>query len=668
MELNEARLRAQYLREELEQHNHNYYVLNNPTISDFEYDKLLAELAGIEKQYPELQAPDSPTLRVGSDILEQFVQIPHKYPMMSLSNTYSESEIEDFDKRIRKEIDEDFEYVCELKFDGTAISLTYIDGILAYAVTRGDGERGDDVTANVRTIRAIPLRLKGNDYPKEFEIRGEIFMPLASFNRLNEERLDIGESPFANPRNAAAGTLKLLDSNEVSKRGLDCFLYFMLGDNLPFDKHYENLEKAKSWGFKISDHMHKCSNLTEVFEFIHFWDKERKNLPYDTDGAVIKLNDYNLQRRMGATAKSPRWAIAFKFKTEQAITRLLSVDFQVGRTGAITPVANLQPVQLAGTTVKRASLHNADQIELLDVRIGDAVMVEKGGEIIPKIVGVDLSQRPADSQPFQYITHCPECGTLLVKDFGEAKHYCPNETGCPPQIVGRIEHFISRKAMNIDGIGSEKVEQFYKEHLIANPADLYDLKAEQLVNLERMGKRSADNIIKGIAKSKEMPYSRVLFAIGIRFVGETTAKKIADAFPSIDKLQQADLGELLQVDEIGERIAQSVIEYFANEKNMEMVNCLRVAGLNFEQSASEKKQLSDKLSGKSIVVSGSFTRWSRDDLKLLIEQHGGKNLSAISSNVDYLLAGDKIGPAKLQKAEKLKINIISEDEFVEMIS
>ncbi|MDR1056364.1 MAG: NAD-dependent DNA ligase LigA [Prevotellaceae bacterium] len=668
MELNEATTRAQYLRDQLNQHNYNYYVFNNPIISDFEYDKLLTELTDLEKQYPQLQTPDSPTLRVGSDILEQFVQIPHNYPMLSLSNTYSETEILDFDHRIRKEINGDIEYVCELKFDGAAISLTYIDGVLAYAVTRGDGEQGDDVTANVRTIKAIPLRLKGNDYPKEFEMRGEIFMPHTSFKRLNEERIDIGESPFANPRNAAAGTLKLLDPKEVAKRSLDCFLYYILGENLPYEKQYENLEKARTWGFKVSDHMRKCKDLNEVFSFIRYWDTERKNLPYDTDGAVIKLNDYVLQRRMGTTAKSPRWAIAYKFKAEQAVTRLLSVDFQVGRTGVITPVANLQPVQLAGTTVKRASLHNADQIELLDARIGDAVIVEKGGEIIPKIVGIDLVQRPVNSATFEYITHCPECGTLLIKDVGEAKHYCPNETGCPPQIIGKIEHFISRKAMNIDGIGSEKVDQFYKQHLINNPADLYDLKVEQLVNLERMGKRSANNIIKGIEKSKNVLYSRVLFALGIRFVGETTAKKLAEAFPSIDKLKNAGIEDLLQVGEIGERIAQSVVDYFSNKEYMTMLSRLRSAGLQFEQAGSEKNRLSDKLESIHIVISGNFTRWSREDLKTLIEQHGGKNLSTMSSNVNYLLAGDKIGPAKLQKAEKLGVKIIGENEFIDMIS
>ena len=667
MELNKATTRAQFLREQLEHHNFNYYVLNTPTISDFEYDKLLAELTDIERKYPHLQTPDSPTLRVGSDILDEFAQISHKYSMLSLANTYSESEVEDFDRRIRKEIDGDFEYVCELKFDGTAISLTYIDGILAYAVTRGDGEKGDDVTANVRTIKSIPLRLKGNDYPKEFEMRGEIYMPLSSFERLNEERADIGEQPFANPRNAAAGTLKLLDSNEVAKRGLDCFLYYMLGDDLPYGNHYENLEKARSWGFRVSEYMSKCRDLAEIFNFIHHWDTERKNLAYDTDGAVIKLNDYHLQRRLGSTSKSPRWAIAYKFKAEQVITRILSIDFQVGRTGAITPVANLQPIQLAGTTVKRASLHNADQIELLDVRINDMVMVEKGGEIIPKIVGVDLGQRQTDSKQFEYITHCPECGTILIKDVGEAKHYCPNEMGCPPQIIGKIEHFISRKAMNIDGIGSEKVELFYKQHLLNNIADLYDLKAEQLVDLERMGKRSADNIIKGIEKSKEIPYSRLLFALGIRFVGETTAKKLAEDFPSMDKLQQASIDDLLQVGEVGGSIAQSVIDYFANNKNQDIVNRLRLAGLKFEQEKDERNKLSDKLANVNIVVSGSFTRWSRDELKTIIEQHGGKNLSAISSNVNYLLAGDKIGPAKLKKAEKLGLKIINENDFVQMI-
>ncbi|MDR1594614.1 MAG: NAD-dependent DNA ligase LigA [Prevotellaceae bacterium] len=660
--------RVNFLRKELDRLNHEYYVLNNPTVDDFVYDRLMAELAELEKQNPELQSPESPTIRVGSDITKEFVQVRHKYPMLSLSNTYSKEEIEEFDARIRKETGTDnIDYVCELKFDGTAIGLTYKNGTLAQAVTRGDGEQGDDVTANVRTIRSVPLKLQGTDYPAEFEIRGEVVMPLSSFNRLNKEREEKNQTPFANPRNAAAGTLKMQDSAEVAKRGLDCCLYFLLSDNLPFDAHFDNLQKAASWGFKISPNMQKCSSIDDILKFLDYWDIERKNLPYDTDGAVIKVNSLTLQNEMGLRAKSPRWAVAYKFKAEQAYTPLISIDYQVGRTGAITPVANLQPVQLAGTTVKRASLHNAEQIELHDIRIGDTVIVEKGGEIIPKIVGVDKSKRPEDSVPLVYVTVCPVCGTTLVKPMGEAKHYCPNESGCSPQILGKIEHFVSRRAMNIEGIGEETADLMFEEGLIQNIADIYDLTKDKIVRLERMGSRSADNIIEGINKSKETPFTRALYALGIRYVGETTAKKIAMAFRSLDAIRNASLDNLLQVDEVGDRIAQSIIQYFADDNNIAIVERLKAAGLKFEVEIGDNEILSDKLQGKSIVVSGNFSR-PRDELKQLIERHGGKNASGVTSNTDYLIAGDKMGPAKLQKAEKLGIKIISENEFMEIIN
>ena len=669
MTFEEAKIRAEQLRGAIEKHNHSYYVLALPTISDFEYDLLLKELIDIEALYPELQTSDSPTQRVGSDLDNEFIQVRHKYPMMSLSNTYSESELTEFDQRIRKLAgDTPIEYVCELKFDGTAIGITYKNGILVQAVTRGDGEKGDDVTANVRTIKSIPLKLHGKDYPSEFEVRGEIFMPHTSFQRLNKERIEAGDTPFANPRNAAAGTLKLLNSSEVAKRGLDCFIYHMLGDSLPHQSHYENLQKAKEWGLKVSDHARRCGSLEEVFGFIHYWDEERKNLPYDTDGVVLKVNTYSLQRQLGFTSKSPRWATAYKFKPEQAVTQLLSVDFQVGRTGAITPVANLEPVALAGTTVKRASLHNADQIELLDIRINDWVVVEKGGEIIPKIVGVNKSKRLPDSEAFRYITSCPVCGTPLVKDEGEAKHYCPNDTGCTPQIIGRIEHFISRKAMNIDGLGAETVDMLYSKDLIKNMADLYELRKEQLEVLDRMGSKSAENIVAGIEQSKNVPFQRVLFAIGIRFVGETTAKKLAEALKSLDNICQASREELLEVDEIGEKIADSIVAFFKKPKNIELIDRLKKAGLQFSLSEDETRLLSDKLSGLSIVISGNFTQHSRDELKQLIEKHGGKNSSGVSFNTSYLLAGDKIGPAKLQKAEKLGVKIISEEDFLNLIA
>ncbi|MDR2423317.1 MAG: NAD-dependent DNA ligase LigA [Prevotellaceae bacterium] len=659
--------RIDYLRKELERLNYEYYVLNSPTVDDIEYDRLMSELVELEQQYPERQSPDSPSARVGSDISKEFVQVKHQYPMLSLSNTYSTAEIEDFDQRIKKDTGIDaIEYVCELKFDGTAIGLRYRNGLLVQAITRGDGEQGDDVTANVRTIRTIPLRLQGNNYPDEFEIRGEIFMPLASFERLNKERQERNLTPFANPRNAAAGTLKMQNSAEVAKRGLDCFLYFLLGDNLPADNHFDSLQNAADWGFKISADMKKCGNLNEVMDFLRHWDSARKNLPYDTDGAVIKVNSYSIQNEMGLRAKSPRWAVAYKFKAEQAKTPLLSIDYQVGRTGAITPVANLQPVQLAGTTVKRASLHNAEQIELHDIRVGDTVIVEKGGEIIPKITGVDKTARPDNSRPLTYITHCPVCGVALIRPEGEAKHYCPNELGCPPQILGKIEHFVSRRAMNIEGIGEEIASLMFEHGLIQNIADLYDLREEQIAALERMGKRSAKNIVEGVERSKQTPFPRVLYALGIRYVGETTAKKIASAFRSLDAIRQANLASLLEVDEVGERIAKSIIDYFADQRNIETIDRLRKAGVKMEIDEEEIPPASNILQGKNIVVSGNFSR-SRDEMKRLIEQHGGKNSSSVSSNTDYLVAGDKMGPAKRQKAEILGIKIIDENEFIKLI-
>jgi DNA ligase (NAD+) len=660
--------RIKFLRKELDRLNYEYYVLNNPAVDDFVYDRLMSELLELEKQNPELQSPESPTVRVGSDITKEFVQVKHKYPMLSLSNTYSKEEIEEFDAKIKKETETDsVEYVCELKFDGTAICLIYKNGILSQAVTRGDGEQGDDVTANIRTIRSIPLKLQGMDYPEEFEIRGEVLMPFSSFNRLNSEREEKNQTPFANPRNAAAGTLKMQDSAEVAKRGLDCCLYFLLGENLPFDTHFDNMQKAASWGFKVSPNMQKCYSIDDILNFLNHWDTARKKLPYDTDGAVIKVNSLILQNEMGMRAKSPRWAVAYKFKAEQAYTPVLSIDYQVGRTGAITPVANLRPVQLAGTTVKRASLHNAEQIELHDIRIGDTVIVEKGGEIIPKIVGVDKTKRPENSEPLIYATICPVCGTELIKPAGEAKHYCPNDSGCSPQILGKIEHFISRRAMNIEGIGVETADLMFEENLIQNIADIYDLTKDRIIRLERMGSRSADNIIEGIGKSKDVPFPRVLYALGIRYVGETTAKKIALTFRSLDAIRNASLDELLQVDEVGERIAQSVNQYFSDSNNIAIIERLKTAGLKFEIEIDDNEVLSDRLQGKNIVVSGNFSH-QRDELKQLIERHGGKNSSGVTSNTDYLIAGYKMGPVKLQKAQKLGVKIISEKEFLQMIN
>ncbi len=656
------------LREELNRHNYLYYILSKPEISDFEFDKLLKNLSELESKYPEFSDPNSPTKRVGSDLTGAFVQVTHKYPMLSLANTYSEEELRDFDARVVKGIGESPVYVCELKYDGTAIGLIYKNGKLFQAVTRGDGVAGDDVTANVRTIKTIPLALRGNDYPSEFEMRGEIFMPRKVFDDINLQREEDGDVPFANPRNAAAGTLKQLDPSIVAQRKLDCYLYYVLGENLPFSTHYDNLQKAKEWGFKISDNTKLCKNLDEVFKFINYWDVQRKKLPYDTDGAVLKVNSYQHQRTLGFTAKIPRWAIAYKYKAEQVVTRLLSVDFQVGRTGAVTPVANLEPVKLAGSKVKRASLHNADQMELLDIRIGDMVKVEKGGEIIPKIVGVDTTQRTLFSTPFSFIRNCPECDTELVKPEGEARHFCPNQVGCPPQIKGKIEHFISRKALNIDGLGEETVELLFAKGLVKDIADLFSLKKEQLLKLERFAEKSADNAIKSIEESKKIPFPRVLYGIGIRYVGETTARKIALHFGSIEQIETATIEQLLEVEEVGDRIAQSIVEYFSNPININLIERLKIAGLQFWVDETLNQKISSKLIGLSIVISGTFSRISRDELKELILKHGGKNVSSVSSSTSMLVAGDKIGPAKLEKAQKLGVRIVSEDEFFQMIN
>ena len=665
MENNEQILsEIESLREQLNYHNHKYYVENSPEITDFEFDTLMRRLMDLEAEYPQYADPLSPTVRVGSDRTSEFNSVQHRYPMLSLSNTYSIEELTAFIERIEREWGAT-EYVCELKFDGTAISLTYEKGRLERAVTRGDGTMGDDVTTNVKTIRSIPLVLSGSGYPDLFEIRGEIFMPYNSFDRLNAEREVAGEQLFANPRNAAAGTLKQQQSAVVAHRGLDCTLYQMAGDNLPFKNHIENLEAARSWGFKVSEYMTLCRGAAEVIAYINHWDEARKSLPYPTDGVVIKVNDFNLRSKLGFTAKSPRWAVAYKFKAESALTTLLSVDFQVGRTGAITPVANLEPVLLAGTTVKRATLHNAEQISALDIRIGDKVYVEKGGEIIPKITEVELSERTADSRPFEYIDHCPECGAELVRYEGEAKHYCPNQSGCRPQIIGRIIHFIRRKAMDIDGLGNETVELLFENGLIGNIADIYTLRANDLAVLPRLGEKSADNIISSIERSKSVPFARVLFGLGIRFVGETTAKYLAAHFKSIDAVIAADKVSLMESDEVGEKIADAIIDYFADPANIEIIERLKEAGLQFE--AEQSVRHSDTLEGKNIVISGKFINHSREELKAMIEAHGGKNQSGVNANTDFIVAGENMGPAKLQKAEKLGVKILSESEFIELI-
>ena len=663
-----AKEKIDRLRADLHRHNYNYYVLNAPEISDKEFDDMMRELQNLEQAYPEYADENSPTMRVGSDLNKDFVQVAHKYPMLSLGNTYSESEVTDFYNRVKESLNEDFEICCELKYDGTSISLTYENGRLLRAVTRGDGEKGDDVTDNVKTIRSIPLVLHHGNYPQSFEIRGEILMPWESFEALNRER-ELREEPlFANPRNAASGTLKSQNSAVVAARKLDAYLYYLLGEDLPCDGHYENLQTAKTWGFKISDHMKKAQTLQDIFDYINYWDTERKNLPVATDGIVLKVNSLKQQRNLGYTAKSPRWAITYKFQAERALTRLNKVSYQVGRTGAITPVANLDPVQLSGTVVRRASLHNADIIKGLDLHIGDMVYVEKGGEIIPKITGVAKEMRDGNlGEKVVFITHCPECGSKLIRYEGEAAHYCPHETACPPQIKGKIEHFISRKAMNIDGLGPETVDLFYQQGLIKDVSDLYLLKVEDIERLERMGRKSAENIVKSIEQSKSVPYERVLFALGIRFVGETVAKRLSRFATDITELYQAETDALTEVDDIGEKIAQSVVSYFRNPQNKALVERLRHIGLQMKQNAEELAGKTDKLAGQNVVISGVFTHHSRDEYKALIEKHGGKNTGSISGKTSFILAGESMGPAKLEKARKLGIRIVNEDEFLQMI-
>lgn len=652
------------LRTELHEHNHRYYVENNPQISDYEFDQKMRELQELEARYPDMYDANSPTQRVGSDLNNEFVQVEHKYPMLSLSNTYSEEEVADFYNSVRKGLNgEDFEICCELKYDGLSISLTYENGVLVRGVTRGDGVRGDDVTANVRTIRTIPLVLKGSNIPSSFEIRGEILMPWAVFDSLNAKREKAGEPTFANPRNAASGTLKSINSSVVAERQLDAYLYYVLGESLPCDGHYENLMEAERWGFKISKGMVKAKSLDEVCAFIKYWDTERKNLPVATDGIVIKVNSLRQQRLLGFTAKSPRWAIAYKFKAERASTVLQSVTFQVGRTGAVTPVANMSPVQLAGTIVKRATLNNEDFIKSMDLHIGDSVYVEKGGEIIPKIVGVDMEQRPENAEKVKFITHCPECGTELIRYDGEAAYYCPNDSGCPPQIKGRIEHFISRKAMNIDSLGPETIDDYFRHKLIRNVADLYQIDVRQ-INGNGSRQKSAQKIVNSISESRNVPFERVVFALGIRFVGDVSAKVIARHFRNIDALMSATPEELTEIDGIGDVIANSVTAYFANPANREIVERLRSYGLSMSVSDEQQMQSSDKLSGMNVVISGVFRHHSRDDYKRMIELHGGKNVSSISSKTSFILAGENMGPSKLQKAKTLGVSIMSEDEFL----
>ncbi len=653
------------LREQIDLHNYEYYTLDRPTISDFEFDQKLKKLQELEDQYPEYFDENSPTQRVGGAITKNFETVVHQHRMYSLENSYSKEDLVEWENRIQRILgDVPIEYVCELKYDGASISITYENGKLVRAVTRGDGFQGDEVTANVKTIRSVPLLLKGN-YPEKFDIRGEIILPFAGFEKMNQALIDIGEEPYSNPRNTASGSLKLQDSAEVAKRPLDCLLYYVIGERLPFETQFESLEAARSFGFKVPKEARLVKNLDGVFEYINYWDTHRHDLPYETDGVVVKVNNFNHQQELGYTAKSPRWAMAYKFKSEQATSRLLSIAYQVGRTGAITPVANLEPVQLAGTIVKRASLHNADQIAKLDIRVGDEVFVEKGGEIIPKIISV--AKRGNEKFPTLYITHCPECNTELIRKEGEAQHYCPNFYGCPPQIIGRIEHFISRKAMDIEGLGGETVALLYKNGLIENYADLYTLKVEQILPLERMAQKSAENLVSGVENSKLIPFERVLFALGIRYVGETVAKKLAKHYQNIDALQQASFMDLVMVDEIGERIAQSVIDFFANQKNQQIIERLKSYGVRFELDEAPEK-LSDKLVGKIFVVSGVFAKFSRDELKKAIEDNGGKVGSSISAKTNFVVAGDNMGPAKLEKATKLGVPIISEDDFVGMLA
>ncbi len=657
----------QNLRKKLNEHNYNYYVLDNPTISDYEFDQKLKELQLLENQHPEYYDANSPSVRVGGEITKNFPTVTHEFRMYSLDNSYSKEELEEWEKRILKNLGENnVSFVCELKYDGASIDLTYEKGILVQALTRGDGIQGDNITTNVKTIKSIPLVLKGNDFPERFHIRGEIIILKEGFEKMNAERIAEGEDPFMNPRNTASGSLKLQDSSEVAKRPLDCLLYYLVGDSLPISTQFEGLEKAREWGFKVPSQSQVCHNTQEVMDFINYWNKHRHELPYETDGVVIKVNNLQQQQELGYTAKSPRWAIAYKFKAEQVTTKLSSISYQVGRTGAITPVANLEPVLLAGTVVRRASLHNADQIAKLDLHIGDSVFVEKGGEIIPKIVGVNIDERLENSAPVLYITHCPECETKLIRNEGEAQHYCPNSYGCPPQITGKIQHFISRKAMDIEGIGQETVELMFRSGLIKNYADLYELQLNEISKLERMGERSAENIIIGVNKSKQVPFERVLFALGIRFVGETVAKKLARTFLSIDNLQKATFEELLQIDEIGERIAQSVIEFFADEQNQKIIERLKSYGLQTQIIRNENEH-SDKLKGITFVVSGVFEKFSREQLKNMMENNGAKVASSISSKTNYIVAGENMGPSKLEKAQKLNIPIISELDFEKML-
>lgn len=662
-----ARERILQLRQLLEHHNHLYYVQSQPGISDREYDSLMQELRQLEVRYPEYADPLSPSQRVGSDLEQDFVQVKHLFPMLSLDNTYSREEIAAFDERVKKALPfETVEYVCELKYDGVSISLQYENGRLLRAVTRGDGEKGDDVTVNVKTIRSIPLVLQPGNYPAFFEIRGEIFLPHKGFEKMNAERAEAGEQLFANPRNAASGTLKIKNTLQVAKRPLDCFMYYMPAETSPFPTHFESISAAREWGLKVPDHVQKCLTIQEVYNFIAYWEDRRDTLPFDIDGIVVKVNAYRQQKILGFTAKSPRWAIAYKYKAREALTRLLSIDYQVGRTGAITPVANLEPVLLAGTTVKRASLHNADQMEQLDIRLGDLVTVEKGGEIIPKITGVRKEDRSSDSQPLAFITHCPECGTALIRLTGEARHFCPNENSCPPQIKGKLIHFVGRKAMDI-GCAEATIEQLYQHGLLRSPSDFYRLDKETLVKLERFADKSADNLLQSIDASRKVPFERVLFAIGIRFVGETVAKKLASHFPAMDDLMNVTMDELIQVGEIGEVIAGSIVRFFADVRNRQFIEELRKAGLQLTRSAGAAL-ISDKLQGKSIVISGVFRNYSRDELQQLIARHGGKNAGSISSNTSYLVAGESMGPAKKEKALKLGIPVITEEELMKMLN
>lgn len=681
MSREEAKHRIDVLRKEIDEHNYYYYVLSRPVISDYDFDILMKELCDLENEFPEFYDLYSPSQRVGGGLSADFKQRKHRYPMLSLGNTYSFSDLEDFDDRVKKNLGNDFEYVCELKYDGLSIGLTYLNGRLQYALTRGDGEQGDDVTANIMTVRSIPLHLHGNDYPGEFEIRGEIIMPHKSFKKLNFEREENNETLFANPRNAASGSLKMLDPKEVAKRELDGFFYSLLGDDLPADNHFDNLIKAKNWGFKISEHVRKCSTIEEVKNYIDSIEKLRNSLDFDIDGVVVKINSFRQQEMLGYTAKSPRWAISYKYTAERVSTKLLSVDFQVGRTGAITPVANLQPVQLAGTTVKRASLHNADQIDKLDLYYGDTVFVEKGGEIIPKIISVDITKRQENKSRVEYVLNCPECDTPLVRKEGEANHYCPNETGCPPQIKGKLEHFISRKAMNIESLGEGKIELLYERGLVKNVADLYNLTYEQLLGLEKeyiledgrkrivkFREKTVENILMGIEASKKTPFDRVLYALGIRYVGETVAKKLAMHYRSLNALMDADMEDLMSVEEIGDRIAESIIAYFSESRNTLVVEQLLKKEIQFNVLEGSSSLVSEKLKGKSFVVSGTFGNYSRDRIKKMIEENGGKNVSAVSSKTDYLLAGENMGLEKKNKAAKLKVQIITEEDFLKMLA